>query len=569
MTVTVPRHVSIPYIKCFYDRNENTAPIFQLCITTPAGVEHIYLPSLVIFGKLTLVGAEYRIERDEIGWFGSSDLIISAYIATRSIQYADPRTNGPKLSVWLMQEGTTELSRSFMALPRCIYETLMANDNVCIYDSLPGHDTPSPVISPMESLDVGHAFTNDLVDVTFPRVATDKFITRITVKDQRLSTGVSVQISHITPCTIMITCGTLRHTACFPFPVDGTQAEIHVSRESSWIEIVVPLSSPRNGGYSNNPFPLIKDSTGAITNWNMPSIALHVAPKLDFNQTRTEEFSRVHSHVMSMFTSEEYHQNRKSSSPISNPITAYKSSLVDIFIQIAERGQRTFEIKANTDDTESTLLLFISEVYLDDNTHSLVAHGALAAIVSREIRTMIFDYIAVCTSSIVVGAAGMQAWRAALPAMVERGRTWNHNADCEYTDGVMMRTGDETVCSCSPESSRYTELFRFGGLPASTKFPFIPIVISPVFAVAYLDKTMELNDANSVRADASGGQGGEGANSKQACWKCGKEGKLKVCVKCKKAQYCSRDCQTSDWKKHKEKCGKPSKTQPSTAPFRR
>jgi hypothetical protein len=66
--------------------------------------------------------------------------------------------------------------------------------------------------------------------------------------------------------------------------------------------------------------------------------------------------------------------------------------------------------------------------------------------VSREIRTFIFDYIALLTSSIVVGAAGMQAWRAALPAMVERGKAWNHNADCEYTDDVMMRTGEETVC---------------------------------------------------------------------------------------------------------------------------
>ena len=108
--------------------------------------------------------------------------------------------------------------------------------------------------------------------------------------------------------------------------------------------------------------------------------------------------------------------------------------------------------------------------------------------------------------------------------MVERGRTWNHNADCEYTDGVMMRTGEETVCSCSLDSSRYTELLGFEGLQTSTKFPFFPVVISPVFAVAYLDKTAELDDANWVRGDASGGQGGEGVNSERACWKRGVEG---------------------------------------------
>ena len=42
-----------------------------------------------------------------------------------------------------------------------------------------------------------------------------------------------------------------------------------------------------------------------------------------------------------------------------------------------------------------------------------------------------------------------------------------------------------------------------------------------------------------------------------ACNCCGKvetHNKLKACAKCKVAHYCSKECQTQDWKKHKKEC---------------
>jgi len=51
------------------------------------------------------------------------------------------------------------------------------------------------------------------------------------------------------------------------------------------------------------------------------------------------------------------------------------------------------------------------------------------------------------------------------------------------------------------------------------------------------------------------------STSTQVCIKCGKSQTelshpLKFCAKCKQGSYCSRECQTADWKSHKKNCGK-------------
>lgn len=43
----------------------------------------------------------------------------------------------------------------------------------------------------------------------------------------------------------------------------------------------------------------------------------------------------------------------------------------------------------------------------------------------------------------------------------------------------------------------------------------------------------------------------------QACAACGKAGslvKLRSCTGCKKVWYCGKECQVSDWRRHKKDC---------------
>ena len=47
-------------------------------------------------------------------------------------------------------------------------------------------------------------------------------------------------------------------------------------------------------------------------------------------------------------------------------------------------------------------------------------------------------------------------------------------------------------------------------------------------------------------------------SSVSCCFKCEKPARdLKVCSRCRRARYCSVECQRSDWKQHKSICSSP------------
>jgi hypothetical protein len=379
-------------------------------------------------------------------------------------------------------------------------------------------------------------------------------------------------------------------------------------------------------------------------------------------------------HFSTMFSNVE-RRSRRDNSGTSDPRMIFKSSLQDLFVDLVN-GSRVFEVKA-TDDSLSSLLFFISELYLDDNTHSVVAYGHVICLSEKNPRTLSL-LEARCQEAVklVVGKEAMEIWESSLPSMAERCGDIKHESNCVYGNGIARGPDKEQegqVCSCRWAAA--VAGMRVGdrrhaipGVPMAVSRT--PVAISPVFILPYLvatdggleddenlaRETAELNinaarlttrvqpaqsaaqtttrpatrpntqpntrstarpnpqspvgatprltmpipnradyateeeyaraasifiarngmpnwsppstssqtgrETTGTAAGTTRAQPGQRivqqARDDNKCWKCGKVRPLKKCVKCGEARYCSKECQTQDWKEHQKTCGKSS-----------
>jgi hypothetical protein len=143
----------------------------------------------------------------------------------------------------------------------------------------------------------------------------------------------------------------------------------------------------------------------------------------------------------------------------------------------------------------------------------------------------------------------LDLWKTVLPAFAERCRTWEHLPACEYAKEkripLNIKNGLPVLCSCG------TGHFPENYLPLPdwelAKKYATRVAISPVSCSAFVE---EIVDPKLV---AGGGE------MKEKCRACGRDeakegGKLLMCTRCKKAKYCSKDCQKGDWKTHRMEC---------------
>ncbi|KAL8345340.1 hypothetical protein RB601_005397 [Gaeumannomyces tritici] len=211
-----------------------------------------------------------------------------------------------------------------------------------------------------------------------------------------------------------------------------------------------------------------------------------------------------------------------------------------------------------------------------------------------------------------VDDAELALWRRALPAMAERCRTWEHDAAagaCEYgaagvslplpeEGGVGVPGGSPVFCSCGrgrlPADFVSIPQWDEAARPHATR-----VALGLVFAAPFVEEVVDQVALAELRAIRDGdhhppapgpsaassdgpGEGSSGGGVTSAarhalpdsdrCLTCGAlDGSpvasspsplpsaadvvsLSRCNGCRRAKYCSRDCQRKDWKRHKPEC---------------
>ncbi|KAF7310353.1 MYND-type domain-containing protein [Mycena chlorophos] len=129
------------------------------------------------------------------------------------------------------------------------------------------------------------------------------------------------------------------------------------------------------------------------------------------------------------------------------------------------------------------------------------------------------------------------AWKALMPALVERCRTWTHGPNCEYRSRgrvpLTLEMDQDPLCRCG----RGQDVEGMREVPHWAPFAAyaVRIALSPLFAVASAEKI-----------------------GPEMCASCQGAGKRKLlhCSRCRTAAYCSKECQTKDWATHKQTCCK-------------
>ena len=289
------------------------------------------------------------------------------------------------------------------------------------------------------------------------------------------------------------------------------------------------------------------------TLWNVHYLNLDRCPSFKLSKD-PKAFNWFVPHVLYMFSHRE-RAARESQKVV--PGAAHdtflnlKDSLLSFFYSVTGQGSGlTFaEISLKNPDTNDVYaIILVTDLRLDLASHTIVADSWVIP-GSDDIQARLKGKLHIILS-INTDADESEAWRYLFPLFIERCRAWEHKTNCEYLaqnsaplyPGAGSDPNKVSYCSCGMGVGTEVVRRRYGDAVATYA---TRAAISPLFSVPYLEKDVMSGDSGpSAEAPTEAG-----------CRACGKKGKpLSMCSRCKKAKYCSRECQVQDWKRHKKDC---------------
>ena len=539
-----------------------------------------------------------RVIEDTRAWKGTSSLIVSFLVPTW-IVLLEPQTAQVSLDVQSTPHSASILSKALGPTMK-IHKTSLGDEaNVFITRYRPHQSdhaslrqsthVPEGKTSESKFSTFDNFFTAELHPIT-SRIS--KLVGRATVLSEEarlaLVNNGTIITDQISPMAISITLSTnYRFDLQFPAPVCASRGTVRIARKSGYIEVVAPVLHPlAKDRFSNFLFPTTLVGMGTLKqdvplNWNMPYLNLDRLSELDTSMTSQMKWLITHTSLM--FSSRERAIRESAIEKTSRPSDTridFKDGLFSLFMHYTGlQGKRARVFALNRPGEGGThVLIFVSSLKMDMANHTVVLDAVVLPLTDKLIRDSFAEKFLAALSSqgflcaINVTSTELRLWKTVLPAFVERCRTWQHLPErCEYlvTKQIPilsgLNDGQTPLCSCG-HGHFPTHFLHDLHLPCSDRVLrkyATRVAISPCFAVPYVEDCFHRERYRGIAATMKDTEEGLNCDTAVACRVCGKlrllenrSVKLLRCGRCRKVQYCSTECQKSDWKQHQKICSK-------------
>ncbi|CAH0395195.1 unnamed protein product [Bemisia tabaci] len=446
----------------------------------------------------------------------------------------------------------------------CFFSTEITSSDVSITKFMPGMSGLPRFIN-LENREVKLASNSTSVRFSGDGLKINSLIRRITLEseiDKAVLANKSsvVQVKFLSPYVAVANIGrSLEFKFEFPAPVSISKHRVRIARKSSYIEIESRFLDPVEEDVPAFLFPCFLSQTPPnIVSWSSMRVNLDVMPSIDLDNG--QELTWLNDYLGQMFSREEYQNFLSRADDLRVSI---KESIMQFFMGYAGLYLRrdNFVCLEGMDQSRKALIL-PSCLRLDLASYSVVLDSALIpltnTVMSDKVVTRFLKklYDNDVLRKVPVNDSVNRAWKAMMPAMVERCRTWNHTSGCDYKKigevplpQGLDRDGESSICTCGvgkfPKGYLKDLIKEFSAVNHLLRQYATRVAISPFFAVTYVDNC-DLTDFINVMCSKCGDEKRKNPTAKQQS--------LLKCSRCKTVQYCSVDCQKADWKQHKVFC---------------
>ena len=480
--------------------------------------QNIFSVVQVSFGTLSTTGKrntdsfQVIVVEDELRWRGSAALIVSFLVPTWTL-LLEP--DAAKIAFGIQSTpAAAQTFHSTLGTEMSIFETTLGDESNVFFTRFPLNqsDTPSLLPSPL----TGQSASNTEKSVASSTISANidsaaVAMTTLTCRLQILSddlqnalqSGSAVQTSQRSPCTFLETIGTdsIPIIFHFPAPVIRMKSKTRIARKSLYIEVEAPLADTTVWkSFPEHLYPVfLTHSTPVI--WNLSRLNLECLPIVDI--TKKDEIQWLNIHAGGMFNTRERQRKTQltSTSTESDVRFAFRDSLFSLFMHFTGlQGQKSHIATLNNPGGGGVhIIILISTLKLDLSNRTVVLDCAVLPLTNR-LMPLLGPFLSAFSSlkigHIKVDANELQLWKQNLPAMVERCRSWPHQARCEYRIQscipLSIENGQPVVCSCG--SGKIPANFISGVSHWETvSRHFVRAAISLCFSTAFSEQLLDSN----------------------------------------------------------------------------